>query len=229
VVECVKKGIETLRKAQEGKDAVIHVSFVLDETGSMESYKAATISGFNEYVDGLRGRDALFTLVTFNSMETKRRYEGVPIKDVKALTDETYKPDATTPLYDAIIAAVGATKPEEGNSVLFIIMTDGLENASKEATRDDVFKVIEGKKKDGWSFVFLGADQDAWAVGRSIGVFAGNTMSYASAETGETFSALCVATHCHVHRGAPSATTDFFTNPDFVAGDSGHWKSKEKS
>jgi len=192
----------------------------------MGSYKAATISGFNEYVDGLRDKDALFTLVTFNSMETKRRYEGVPIKDIAALTDETYSPNATTPLYDAIVSAIGATKPED--SVLFVIMTDGLENASKEATRDDVFKAIEGKKKDGWSFVFLGADQDAWAVSGSIGVPAGNTMSYASAKTGETFSTLSVATSCHVHRGAPSATSDFFTNPDFVASDSGHWKSKEK-
>lgn len=205
---------------------MIHVSFVLDETGSMESYKSATISGFNEYVDGLRDKDALFTLVTFNSMETKRRYEGVPIKEVKVLTGETYNPNAMTPLYDAIIAAIGAT--EDGDSVLFIIMTDGLENASKEATRDDVFRAIEEKKKTGWSFVFLGADQDAWAVSSSIGVSAGNTVSYASAKTGETFIALCAATSCHVHRGAPSATSDFFTNPDFVAGDSGHWKSKGK-
>jgi len=62
---------------------MVHVSFVLDETGSMSQYKSATISGFNEYVDGLRDQEeTLFTLVTFNSAEIRCRYRDLLIKDV---------------------------------------------------------------------------------------------------------------------------------------------------
>jgi len=127
-------------------------------------------------------------------------------------------------LYDAILSTIGETKSED--SVLFIIMTDGLENVSVEATRDDVFKAIEEKKKEGWSFVFLGADQDAWAASGSIGIDQGSTMSFASARTGETFNTLCVATHCHVHRGVENVS-DFFTNPEFVNADEGDRKIKK--
>src|SRR3970282_3051826 len=88
------------------------VIFLLDETGSMESYKEATINGFNEYLQSLKkdGKDTLFTLTRFNSDKIETPYSAVPISEVEELTDETYRPDAMTPLYDAIAKTVRRTE-----------------------------------------------------------------------------------------------------------------------
>ena len=151
------------------------VIFLLDETGSMESYKEATINGFNEYLQSLKkdGKDTLFTLTRFNSDKIETPYSAVPISEVEELTDETYRPDAMTPLYDAIAKTVRKTEEalkgkRSKPKILFVIQTDGLENASREHDRKAIFQMIEAKKAEKWMFVYLGADQDAWDVGTSF-------------------------------------------------------------
>jgi hypothetical protein len=82
----------------------LYVTLILDETGSMQSCKAAAIAGFNQYIATLRREPAetTFTLTLFNSGRTDVRYRGVPVSAVQDLDIETYRPDDTTPLYDAI-------------------------------------------------------------------------------------------------------------------------------
>jgi len=70
--------------------------------------------------------------------------------------------------------------------VLCIIMTDGEENSSKEYTRKKVFSLIKAKEKDTWSFVYLGADQDAWSNAKGLGLLKGNVMAYCSSDTTNT-------------------------------------------
>ncbi len=168
------------------------VNFILDETGSMNSCKEATISGFNEYVEGLKKqKEVTFSLTRFNSNKVWVEYADVPIKDVKELTD--YNPAACTPLFDAIgrtitkvSAKIKRTQKKEKAKVLCIIMTDGEENSSKEYTRKKVFSLIKAKEKDTWSFVYLGADQDAWSNAKGLGLLKGNVMAYCSSDTTNT-------------------------------------------
>ncbi len=165
----------------------VFVSFVLDETGSMSSCKAETISGYNEYIKAL-DRSVRFTLTKFNSSKLKVVHDAVKIKNVPELTNETYVPDNMTPLYDAIAATIKSTEKKAKKSpVLFVVMTDGHENASKEHDLKSVQALIAEKD---WTFVYLGANQDAWAVGTAMGIAGANTVSYSTSKTASTMSAL---------------------------------------
>jgi hypothetical protein len=204
------------RRVQVGKKML--VSFILDETGSMFSVKDQTISGFNEYVETLQrednANDIKFTLTKFNSSKPNNVeivYDGVKVKDVEPLTDETYRPDSTTPLYDAIgqtISAVDRAKKKK-EAALVVIQTDGLENASREYSQRDIFDLIDERKKDGWTFVFLGADQDAYAASAQFGISKGNTRSYSSQDTDKTFAVAAAASVAYTRRGG-TQTDDFW-------------------
>lgn len=201
------------------------VSFLLDETGSMDTVRDATISGFNEYVGSLKQRDAkvLFTLTLFNSAKLATVHNAVPVGNVPDLTRDSYRPTATTPLYDAIAqvihdtenaAAAMKAKPD----VLLVVLTDGLENASKEYSRTAIFDLIQRKEKDGWTFAYLGANQDAWAVAESIGVAGANSLTYDASAPQQAFSRLSKATDLYF-AAAPSASRGFFSDQEPDGGD----------
>jgi hypothetical protein len=190
------------------------VCFVLDETGSMEQYKQVTISGYNEYVDQLRSEKKFSLMLTrFNSASIEIG-EPEPIKDATKLTNETYNPDHLTPLYDAVAATIKkADKVKDGGAVLVVVMTDGQENASREYTREDVFKLIEEKEKEGWQFAYLGANQDAYAEGQKLGVATGSSINYGQTKTSETFAAMADSSRKYSQAGSV-ADREFFKDVD---------------
>jgi hypothetical protein len=192
----------------------MHVSLLLDETGSMQSCLDATISGYNEYINILsndKKNRFLFTLTKFDSAHITTVHNSVPIKDVPPLNRDTYIPGQMTPLYDAI--AYGIKALGRKRNVLFVILTDGMENASREYTHRDVFRLIEKKKQAGWSFVYLGANQDAFAVGGGLGIPKGNTARYSTRKTAETFEAISRGTMAHASR-LEESSADFFSAED---------------
>ncbi len=144
------------------------VSFLLDETGSMSSIKDDTIGGFNSYVETLKkdGDDILFSLVSFNSSKTERRYVAEPIQGVPPLTEDDYVPNAMTPLIDAAVKIIKATDEavqarDDDPNVVIVMQTDGAENVSVEYTTADLAAEVKEKEAAGWQFVFLGAGMDA--------------------------------------------------------------------
>jgi uncharacterized protein YegL len=160
----------------------------------MQVCKKETIDGYNEYIIKLaqEHKNIRFTLTQFNANKLQVVHDAVKIGTVPEMTGETYRPDALTPLYDAIATTIRRTeKKAEKDAVLFIVMTDGEENASKEHDFKSVQALIE--EKDDWTFVYLGANQDAWAVGTKMGIAAGNTMNYAQGKTVQTMSAMTQA------------------------------------
>ncbi len=194
----------------------LFVSFILDETGSMQSVKEATISGFNEYVKTLKGGDDAerirFTLTQFNAEKVDVVYDGVRLDKVAQLTEETYQPASLTPLYDAIgrtIRALEGRLADKKRNVLVIIQTDGAENASKEFTQEGIFNLIKEKKAANWTFAFLGADQDAWEIGSQLGLDRGNVFSYNSSETRQVFGKTAVSTLNYASSGG-TVTRQFF-------------------
>jgi hypothetical protein len=170
------------------------VSFLLDRTGSMAAIKDETIGGFNAYLDTLESEvgDLIeFTLLQFDSQSIDTLCVGAKLSDVKRLTPETYQPRAYTPLIDACIKTIKATEEtiarrRDKPRVIVAFQTDGEENASREHTLDKLRDLINRRKAEGWQFIFLGADINAYAVAHSFGILKESTVAYSGKRTAIT-------------------------------------------
>lgn len=186
------------------------IIIVLDRSGSMESVKTDTIGGFNAFLkrhkEEAKG-EVLITLAQFDD-RYDIMYSGSPVWNAPLLTSETYVPRGMTALYDAVgrtINEIGSRlskTPEydRPSKIIFVILTDGHENSSKEFTQSRVQELIKHQtEKYSWQFVFLGADQDAFQ-GKSVGVHANNVFTYKSCDTRSTYDnmidATCAAVNC---------------------------------
>ena len=164
-----------------------YINFLLDRTGSMEIICDATIDGFNEFVNGQRKEPGKtrWTLTLFDSDDPQEIvFENLKGREVPKLTRETYEPRSMTPLYDAVgmtlTKALKHAKDENYDGHIFIIMTDGFENASREWTVEKVRKLIKKAEGKDWQVILLGANQDAWDTGMNLGMERGATISYAT-------------------------------------------------
>lgn len=171
----------------------VHVTLLLDESESMSSCKDATISGYNEYINSLKQQENIkFTLTKFNSDGIKTVYLDKDINEIPMMGAEDFIPDSMTPLYDAIGQTItildAKIKPLKEHlqevPVIFVIITDGEENTSKEYTRANIFNLIQGKTKEKWEFVYIGANQDMWKSSQDIGLPTASAMAYDSSPIG---------------------------------------------
>jgi Mg-chelatase subunit ChlD len=160
--------------------------FLLDRSGSMESCRDDTIGGFNSFVKDQAVIGGKLTLIQFDH-EIQTAYTNVELKDVVPLTIETFKPRGSTALLDAIGATI---KSPKCTHPVVIILTDGQENSSTKFTKAHIKDLIEQKTKDGWTFMYLGANQDAFAEAGAMGIAPACTMNYDANKTPEAFRAL---------------------------------------
>jgi len=150
------------------------INVILDRSGSMQGIKDETITLFNSYLKD--NRDSRFTLTQFDSEGIDVNYMGRKGNKVDDLNADTFQPRGMTPLYDAIGVTLGRLdkwlKGQNGSKrkVVVAIITDGLENASREYKQSQIKSMIEDREGSGWQFIYMGANQDAWAVGQGIGV-----------------------------------------------------------
>ena len=173
------------KKKTEPAEAV-HVSFLIDRSGSMAGMVGDVIGGYNEFVKEQQATEGecTFTAVQFDSQEPyKVTVDALEIAKVPELTVADYQPRGTTPLLDALGMLVeSVTKREEGLKVaedqIVVVFTDGHENDSHLWTRERLFAVVEEKKAAGWTFVFMGANQDSYAMGRDLGFDRENIQNY---------------------------------------------------
>jgi Mg-chelatase subunit ChlD len=172
------------------RDNLTDIIIVLDRSGSMEAVADDTIGGFNRFLLDQKqaAGEAILTLVQFDH-EYEVMHAAKRLNEVPALSRETFVPRGNTALLDAIGRTINATidrlaKTDESKlpgTVIFVILTDGHENASHEFTRDVVFKLIKEKQeKRKWQFVFLGANQDAIEEGGKYGIARGYSLSCAA-------------------------------------------------
>lgn len=186
-----------------------HVHIVLDRSGSMQSCHRSTVDGFNEYLNTLRNDkdgDYFVTLTQFdsgrNGPEIEQTFSDLKLKKVRDLTLDDFKPRGMTPLLDAIGISIRETeenlsKKKGTNAVVLVIITDGGENSSREFKTETIKKMIDKKEADGWTVAYLGANQDAFAVGSTMGFKSDKTMTYRTDQMGQTFRGLAETT---VHR-----------------------------
>lgn len=168
--------------------------FILDRSGSMSGLEKDTIGGFNSMLEKQRKEpgDAVVSTVLFDN-EIEVIHDRVAIADVPNLTDEEYYVRGCTALLDAVGGAIHdignvhkyARREDVPEKTLFIITTDGLENASRRYTYDKVRHMIEHQKERyGWEFIFLGANIDAAAEARRFGIDEAMAANYHCDEAG---------------------------------------------
>lgn len=169
-----------------------HLSIVLDRSGSMSSIRDDVIGGFNAYLDKLGGEDCTVTLYQFdNKFEVV--FEGANVDSAPRLSEGTFVPRGSTALLDAQSRAIihtgeylrGIPEDKRPEQVIFVTITDGLENASREVSAEHVAGQIKHQtEKYEWEFVYIGANQDAFAVGTKLGVKGANSRGYQATSAG---------------------------------------------
>ena len=154
--------------------------FILDRSGSMAGLESDTIDGFNAMVEKQKREqgDAFLSAVLFSDTSTVL-YDRVDIRKVEPMTERQYFVGGCTALLDAIGDAVHhignvhkyAREEDRPAKTVFVITTDGMENASRRHTYDEVRRMIERQRERyGWEFLFLGANMDAVSAARRFGI-----------------------------------------------------------
>ena len=184
------------KKAQKTK---VYNVIIMDRSGSMWDIQKPAIMGFNEVLGGVKAAQKKYpdtqkqyiTLVLFDSSSIDELYWNANPSSVEHLTQETYVPGASTPLYDAIGRTLTKLekelKEDKDTSVVVTVITDGYENDSHEYTLSAVRAQIEHLKAQGWSFAYMGTDHDVKGVSVSLSIT--NVIQFEKTEEGtmETF------------------------------------------
>lgn len=178
------------------------VIFVIDKSGSMSKFKEDTIGGFNSFIDKQRDGegDVNLTLVQFNH-DYHPIFESKKINEIEYLTEQSYIPEGTTALLDAVgrtiddIGKVFDKREGKPENVIFCITTDGLENSSSDYTKDMIKEKVEHQTNNyGWNFIFFGANIDSFAEADSIGVHNTTNYDFTSKGTRALYSTLSTMT-----------------------------------
>jgi uncharacterized protein YegL len=174
-----------IKEEQAEKAKQTEIVVVLDRSGSMQSISKSTVDGFNTFLNEQQNAEgeAFMTLVQFDD-RYEIDYKSVPVKDVNPLINgETFKPRGMTALLDAIGKTVNEL--ETDRDVVFVIITDGGENASKEYKREAIMTMIKTLEDEkGWYFLFLGANQDAIAAGGGMGISGNKSFTFNATDVG---------------------------------------------
>ena len=175
------------------KKDLTEIVFILDRSGSMGGLEADTIGGFNSMLlrqKKERGEAYVYTVLFDNTCDVL--HDRLPIEKVEPITEKDYYVRGCTALIDAIGGAVEhirnihkyARKEDVPEHTIFIITTDGMENASRRYTSDKVKRMIEEQKQKGWEFIFLGANIDAVETARQIGISSERAVNYRASRKG---------------------------------------------
>lgn len=170
------------------KKGLTELVFILDRSGSMSGLEADTIGGFNSLINKqkMEEGEALLSTVLFDD-RAEVLYDRVPLNRIEPMNDKQYYVRGCTALLDALGGAIHhignvhkyAREEDRPEKTIFIITTDGMENASRRYTYKKVKSMVEHQRnKYGWEFLFLGANMDAIEVAGRFGVQANRAVNY---------------------------------------------------
>lgn len=153
--------------------------FILDRSGSMSGLTSDTIGGYNSFLEKQKETDGecLVSTVLFNQ-HSKVVHDRVPLNEIEPMTKKDYYASGCTALIDAMGGAIHHIRnvhhyireEDVPEHTIFVIMTDGLENASTKYSSDDVKKMVKQQEEKGWEFLFLGANIDAVETAKEYGI-----------------------------------------------------------
>ena len=213
------------------KNHYSEIAFVLDRSGSMESCREATIEGFNSFLQEQQRTEGLarLTLILFND-EYLVPIDALPVAEILPLDNDSYVPRGSTALLDAIgrtideLGARLAALPEQDRpmQVIVAILTDGLENSSQNYTWQQIADAIKQQSEQyRWTFLFLGANQDAIATAAQMNITAANAAAYVADAAGLHASASSLTRKVRALRRVSMGTASVEECHDAVAPMSG--------
>ena len=182
------------KKNEQIANGTLELVFILDRSGSMSGLEKDTIGGYNSFLDKQRKLegDVKLTTVLFDH-KYEVLHDRLNLNDVKPITDKEYYVRGSTALLDAIGKTIlnienSQNQMEESKRskhVLFVITTDGMENASKEFSYEKIRKMIEQRKEEKeWEFIFLGANIDSAKTAEMVGISADRAANYHADSSG---------------------------------------------
>lgn len=173
---------------KEKMNNITELVFILDRSGSMAGLESDTIGGFNSMIEKQRKEDGeCFVSTVLFDNESEVLHDRLKLGDIPKMTDEDYTVRGCTALIDALGGAIHHignihkyARPEDVPAhTMFIITTDGQENASRHYTSERVKKMIERKKEEyGWEFLFIGANIDAVETAAKYGINKDRAVNY---------------------------------------------------
>ncbi|MBQ3108677.1 MAG: VWA domain-containing protein [Clostridia bacterium] len=200
------------------KKGLTELVFILDRSGSMGGLEQDTIGGFNSMLHKQKQTegDAIVTTVLFDN-RVEILHDRIPIAGVRPITEKEYYVRGAPALLDAIGSTVEKTVAAERNTaeeyraekVIFVITTDGMENASREYDYHRVKKLIKHEQeKYGWEFLFLGANMDAVSEAARFGIHADRAATFVNDSRGQQLNYSVVSQTVTAMRACPNARMD---------------------
>ena len=175
------------------KKNLTELVFILDRSGSMSGLEGDTIGGYNSFLEKQKKEEGecLVSTVLFNQY-TKVVHDRIPLNEVEKMTEKDYFASGCTALIDAMGGAIHHIRnvhkyireEDVPEHTIFVIITDGLENASKRYSSGQVKQMVSEQQEKGWEFLFLGANIDAVETARSYGIRRENATDYVCDEEG---------------------------------------------
>ena len=175
------------------KNNCTELVFILDRSGSMAGLESDTIGGFNAMIEKQKKTEGTCWVSTvLFSDRSQVVHDRLPLEKVPPMTDKEYFVGGCTALLDAIGDAVRhignihkyARAEDIPEHTMFVITTDGMENASHKYSYDEIKRLIGAKKEEGWEFLFVGANIDAVSVAERVGISAERTANYCADAVG---------------------------------------------
>ena len=175
------------------KKDLTEIVFILDRSGSMGGLEGDTIGGFNAMIEKQKKEkgEAIVSTVLFDNL-SEVLHDRVPLEKIEPMTERQYWVRGCTALIDAIGGAIRhisrvhkyIREEDVPEHTIFIITTDGMENASREFSSKEVKRMIEDKKELGWEFLFLGANIDAVETAKHFGIDESRAVTYRTDKKG---------------------------------------------
>ena len=201
-------------KKTEKQSETVHVSVLIDESGSMGGREEAVAAGFNAFLEELRDGEAnsrsrvSLTMFDLSAPEpiTRVKVDNVPLEEVTGITAPDYRPRGMTPLNDAVAKTIRRLEKRvgEGDRAIVVVLTDGYENCSRMSS-SKLRKRIIAKESEGWQFIYLGANQDSWAESQKIAMAApGRSFDFDANDTGVADAMLVSADRVKTFRDRPA-------------------------
>ncbi len=169
------------------KKNLTEIVFIIDRSGSMSGLEKDTIGGYNSFIQKQKQEEgeAVVSCVLFSN-HSEVIHDRIPLDKVPPMTDKDYVPMGCTALIDAMGDAIKhirnvhkyAREEDVPEKTIFVITTDGMENASRKYSSKEVKRLVETQTKEGWEFLFLGANIDAVETAKSYGIAEDRAVNY---------------------------------------------------
>lgn len=193
---------KNIKNTETVQNNITELVFIIDKSGSMSGLENDTIGGFNSLIRKQKKESGeCYVSTVLFSDRSEVVHDRVPISEVNEMTEDDYCVHGCTALIDAIGGAIKhissvhryIRKEDVPQRTMFVITTDGMENASRKYSSKDVKKMIRSKEKEGWEFLFIGANIDSVETAGNFGIRKDRAVNYHadSMGTGVLYEAVC--------------------------------------